>query len=372
MKIAWIYPYRQRCGISLYSGRYCDALDKRIHTRSFDPADILQRLNDSIAQINRCDLVHIQYETSFFMKDNGNFYERLLEAIKLPVIVSLHEVYRTIPGVFPREAIKGSFLSVPLKRILYDYRHPMQTAYRKHAAQAFYAKVVLVHQEYHKKILQEQRVPVKLISVLPHPVKIVPLVSSFPSWETGRPAHCVASGYINPQYDYDLLFAALRELSIPWRFTWIGGVRRSEDEALLSDIKHKVRLYNWHDRFQITGWLPEEELVKTLCTADIFCALFSARSSSGSLATAIGALRPIIATKLPLTREIASHGVLHCVDAKAEAVAKGIEKILTDKPLRGLLETKGKEYREKYHYDAMADKMIAIYKKVLDAKLQSR
>jgi hypothetical protein len=210
MKIAWIYPHRDRCGISLYSERYCSALNKRVEIHTFDPANILCKLNDLIVQVNRCDLVHIQYETSFYLRSNEDGYARLLQSIKPPVIVSLHEVYRGFPDVFPREKLRGSFFLLPLKRLLYDYRHPMQTAYRKHAAHAFFAKAILVHQEFQKDILEEQQVPGDMISVLPLPVKIVAGATRFPAWDTARPAHLAASGYINPHYDYDLLFASLK------------------------------------------------------------------------------------------------------------------------------------------------------------------
>jgi glycosyltransferase involved in cell wall biosynthesis len=366
MKIAWIYPHRNRCGIALYAERYCEALNKRVEILPLDPANIFCKLSDLIVQVNRCDLVHIQYETSFFMSGNADWYKRLLESIKPPVIVTLHEVYRTFPDVYSREEIRGSFISLPLKRLLYDYKHPVQTAYRRHVRHSFFAKVILVHQKYHKKILEDQRVSGHIISVLPHPVNIVPDAQGFLPWDPGRPAHLVGSGFINPHYEYDLLFASLKKLPIPWRFTWIGGVRRDEDKALLNKILAGVRDNNWQERFQVTGWMPNEEHDKILYTADVVCALFSARSSSGSIASAIGAMRPIVAAALPLTEELAAnHGVVRLVQASAESVAKGIEEVLENGSLRVSLEMKVREYREKYNYEVMADELIEVYKKCL-------
>lgn len=368
VKIAWIYPRRDRCGIALYSGRYLDALDKRIDVRRFDTSDFLCRRAGLFAEINVCDLVHIQYETSFFMRNNSDLFENFCKNVKQPVIITLHEVYRTFPDVFPRDLVRGSFITLPFKRILYDYRHPTQIAYRKHVAQAFFAKTVLVHQEYHKKILEEQHIPGDLVSVLPHPVTIVTDAPGFIPRDAKQslPAHLVGCGYINPHYNYDLLFAALARLTVPWRFTWIGGVRRDEDDALLNDILHRVQSNKWEDRFQITGWLPEEEYNKILCTADVFCAIFRSRSSSGSIASAIGAGRPIVATALPLTEELAArHGVLHPVRASADMVVKGIEEVLTNRELRDSLEKNVLKYREMYNYDVMADRLVEIYKKCI-------
>jgi glycosyltransferase involved in cell wall biosynthesis len=299
MKIAWIYPQRERCGIALYSRRYVDALEKLVEVCSFDLSGLACECDNRIAEINCCDLVHIQYETSFFMKCKKDFYGALRKKITPPVVVSLHEVYRTFPDVVPREQLRGPPGSLFLKRMLYDYRHPAQTAFRRHVSRGFCADKILVHQEYHKAILEKARVPGDIISVLPHPVKIVPGAPGFLPWDGKRPVHLTACGYINPHYNYNLLFSALRGLDVPWRFTWMGGVRRDEDQALLEHILQKVRSAGWQERFQITGWLPDEDLNKILRTRDVFCAFFKERSSSGTLATAIGACRPIVATELP-------------------------------------------------------------------------
>jgi glycosyltransferase involved in cell wall biosynthesis len=366
MEIAWIYPHRDRCGIAEYASRYLEALERTVTVRRFDPTGFFFRRRDFIAEINRCDLAHIQYETSCFMRNGSDFFEKLCREITIPIFVSLHEVYRTFPDVFPREQLRGSFLSLPLKRLLYDRRHPLQRAYRRHLSRAFYAGKVLVHQEFHTTILEEQQVPGDRIGVLPLPIPIVNNAPRFAPWSAERPAHCVGAGYINPHYDYDLLFATLEKLAIPWRFTWIGGVRRNEDETLLEKILHMVRARGWHDRFQITGWLPEGEFNTILCTADVFCAFFTSRSSSATLAAAIGCLRPIVATAAPLTLELASRfGVLHCVQPSAEAAAAGIESVLSDGPLRISLETNVARYRERHDFGSLADQLTDLYKSLL-------
>ena len=209
----------------------------------------------------------------------------------------------------------------------------LQTPHRltKASWKNFGADLVLVHHHYHKKILTESGLILQN-EVLALPVKISSESIPF-KWTSDHEIHLGSTGFINPQFNYDLLFSILKKLDKKWRFTWIGGIRNSEQQELFNRIMSTLNQNGWDNQFRITGWVSEEEQSRFLKELDIYMALFSNRASSASLNRAIGALIPIIATQLPLTEEINSP---HCsplvvIPPECESAIDAINSILTRK-----------------------------------------
>ncbi|NLG17414.1 MAG: glycosyltransferase [Fibrobacter sp.] len=364
MKAVWISPETDNCGISIYARNYTDALREHADVSVMDPVSLFSGSFRASDLLQNADIVHIQYETAFFIKNDHDYFLRIFTKVKKPIIVSLHEVYRDFPGVFPRSAISGSGLIKGVKRFIYDRKHPLQTAFRKHLGMNFGADLILVHHQYHKEILQVDNKNLN-IEVLSHPVKVSADLPRF-SWTPERPLHFGSTGFINPQYNYELLFSFLKQLDTDWRFTWAGGVRSREQQDLLNSIKIKISDNGWNDRFTITGWITEEEQTTLLREIDIYLAFFSSRSSSGSLTRAIGALKPVIATRIPLSEEIAGSELSPVVIVPHEpgAAADALNRLLSDTLFRKTLLNNVKDYADKNSYQSMASRMFSIYRKV--------
>jgi glycosyltransferase involved in cell wall biosynthesis len=367
MNIAWIFPHQEKCGIAAYSRRYIDALKKAAAITCIDPTACTSDLAATLSTINHCELVHIQYEPSYFFHGRRDFYTDLCEKINIPIVVSLHEVYRSFPDIYPRESITGNGPTAMLRRMLYDRRHPLQTVYRRHAAGSFYAKKVLVHHEFQRAIVIEQGCRAEVVSIIPQPVPLFSGAQPSPPWNGGRPLHIAALGFINPHFDYDLLFATLERLAMAWRFTWIGGIRRVEDTPHLQTICARIQEKRWTERFVVTGWLPDGEFRMRLNEADLVCAFFTARSSSSSLAAAFGSLRPVIATPIPLTDELAGRGVLHLSPADPGRLAEGIGNLATREDLRSPLIAKTKAYCRDNNFDTLSKRLLDLYHGILGA-----
>jgi hypothetical protein len=167
LKIGWIFQSDKMCGISFYAHKYVAALENLITIIQIDPLDIILHKKEAMALLHQCDMVHIQYETSLFFYKNRDRYDELCNSIKCPVVVSLHEVYDDFPDVFPRRLIKGTAPVRAIKKIIYDLRHPVQTALTKHISQSFYAEKIFVHSNFQKEILIKKNIaPAKMI-ILP-------------------------------------------------------------------------------------------------------------------------------------------------------------------------------------------------------------
>ncbi len=365
MKVAWLYPLHERCGISLYSKEYVLALSPIIEIESFDILEVMRKPALFKERLNSCDALHIQYETSFFLKVKKDSFQNLTRLIKKPIIVSLHEVYQSFPGVFPRENIPGKGIVKTIREILYDWRHPYQTRYRLHCSHGFYATHLLTHYTFQKKILTHQDIDNQKIDTIPLPAQ--PRPSKPPMLDSkNKKIQLGTMGFINPNFDYKLLFASLTKLTHPWTFTWIGGIRREEDQHLLDSLQKRIADLGWEDCFVITGWVPQATLEKKLKKIDIYLALFKERSSSASLIRALSAGKLICATKLPLTEELVSQRkIMKVVNASPKSVVDTIEHLITDDNERQLIYNQASEYCKEHSISHCAEKLVDCYRSVL-------
>ncbi len=365
MKIAWIYPFEPKLGNSLYGASYARALRRLVEIEEIDVAECLKDSAGVFERINACDTAHIQYEINFFNQAGTNGYDRICRRIHRPMAASLHELYRRMPNVFPREEIAGPWPVKKLKQIIYDLRHPACTLVRRHRDCRFHADRVVVHYPYQKAILVEQGIPARLVEIITHPV--VPL--ELPGAEevsAKEPLNLGATGFINLNYDYDQLIDALALLKRPWRFTWAGGLRREEDKSLLESIQNKVAARGWKDRFEITGWISEEELIRHLASFQVVLALFSARSTSGTLAKAIAARSAIVARRMELTLDLnAERPIMLLTGESAEEAANQIARAAEDAPLRRRLMANIDLYVTDHTYDKMARQVVAMHEGLL-------
>lgn len=364
MKMAWLFPVNQKCGISYYSYEYIKALADSADVEIFDISECLATLHSSAKKLNSFDGIHIQYETSFFMKGDNKYYQKLCSLIQKPLIVSLHEVYESFPGIFPRSQIKGAGIIRAYKEFLYDMRHPFQTTYTLHESEGFFADLLVVHGQFQKEILINHGVPEEKIFVIPMPIKV-----QDPNFDLPKPPakelNLASLGFINQNFMYPLLFDILDNLEIPWHFTWIGGIRRDEDKHLLDTIEREISRRHWQDRFTITGWVSENELNRRLSRVDIYLALFSQRSSSASLATALGARKIIIATKLPMTQEIVKNRpIMKLVPPDFSSFNRVIHQLSSDESLKKTCLTEIDGYIRSHTYHKMANRLVTLYRKL--------
>ncbi len=372
MKVGWIYPHRERCGITRYSLDYIAALADAATIVDIDPQWWISDRRRFFPALYSCDLLHIQYDTAAFMNGRRDFFGPMMRHAMVPAIVTLHEVYDEDPAAFPRSRLTGRFLPLRLKQAVWDLRHPVQRAFERHVRRRFGARHLLVHQQYHADILIRKGIPEGLPKVFPHPVKRSAPVAAF-SFSDLPHINLGVPGFINPSYDYDLLFSVLERLNRSWTFTWIGGIRTHEQQPLLDSLTARIARRNWQDRFHITGWISEEEMSSRLASIDLVPALFKTRSSSGSLARALGAGKPVIATDLPLTREIASFAIgitsaepapqpLLLSPADAGTIVDRIERLIVDRDYQKALSAALTAYCDAVSFETMAQKLIALYR----------
>jgi len=362
MKVGFVFPVNRRCGISVYAHGCVHALGRLAAVEPLDAEECALRPAHPRAIIDNCDIVHIQYETSLYRFGGRDYYPAVCRMIAAPKIVTLHEVYDDPPGVYPRSRIAGSGPLAWVRRMVWDARHPLQTAQRLHAARHWFAGRVLVHSQAQRAVLSRQGTDMSRVSIVEYPVRnsVRPHAWDF---RPGAPIELAAVGFINPNYDYRLLFSTLDALKMPWRFCWIGDIRREEDACLLESLRREIAGRGWEDRFTITEWVADAKRDEMLSRAQICLALFSARSNSESLATMLGMQKPVVAAPLPFIREIAErHRACIIAEPTAAAVAAAIEQLARDAGMRARLSDALRRYCETHSYEAVAQQFLEMYR----------
>lgn len=370
MKISWIFPHTNRCGISIYSNNYCKALQSRVDLQVFNTSEFIRNSTQMIRELNKADLVHIQYEPSLFFHGKECFYHKLVTRIAKPVIVSLHEVYDEDPRSFSRSQIKGFFRAIRL--LIYDLRHPFQTAFRKHVYNNFYASLILVHHNYQADILTQLGIIKNRIHVFNHPVKIH-YNDNGPAY-SGKTLRVGMTGFINPDYNYKLLFTLLEKINLKWEFVWIGGIRTSEQQYLYQDILNTISVKGWQDRFHITGWVSEQEQTRLIAGLDCALALFKNRSSSDSVPCILGALKPVISTSLPLFYDINKSfnqitndsSPLIIINDDPDEIVNNLLNLKFDNQIRTEKLEQIKKYIHYFSFENMAGKLLIFYQSIFD------
>lgn len=367
MKAGWMYPHRDKCGIAHYSRDYIEHLKKVIQIIDLNPDDFTRNRQSFIKNANTCDLIHVQYDTTTYFRGRHDFYHDLMKSIEVPTLVTVHDLYKDPPGVFPRSGITGPLPFKRIKEILYDMRHPWQTAFERHRQNRFYTKNIHLHHTFQKKFLGD--ISGITVHIKPHPLKLSARIP--PTDKKGRELTLGAFGFINPLFNYTVLFETLKQLEQPWRFIWVGGLRSPEQQPLLACLKEQINTLKWNNRFFITGWVPERQLDIRLSAVDMMLALFTQRSSSGSIARALGIGLPVLASRIPLTEELISFNTsrnipapLLLCDPDPSQLSEYINNYFSHKNVRTDLRKGINFYRAACSYAKLTQELINLYREI--------
>ncbi|MBN1983544.1 MAG: glycosyltransferase [Chitinivibrionales bacterium] len=174
-------------------------------------------------------------------------------------------------------------------------------------------------------------------------------------------------GFISQSYNFDLLFEVLMKLDIPWRFTWIGGIRQKddtlkEDKQLLRKIEATIKERNWKNNFEITGWISDIDSDVIIEKTDIYLALFKNKISSAPLAKALGYRKKIITTATPLTQELVQESpIMSIVPARATAIIKEIKKFQANTRERQSFQQAISNYIKNHPSPISSQKLLDVY-----------
>jgi glycosyltransferase involved in cell wall biosynthesis len=109
-------------------------------------------------------------------------------------------------------------------------------------------------------------------------------------------------GWIHPRKNHAAAVEALAALGRPARL-WLIGAPPTGADAYVAELMALARREGVEDSLEITGYLSDEDLDARLAALDVALCPYLDASASGSLATLLGARKPVVATDLPAFRE---------------------------------------------------------------------
>lgn len=131
-----------------------------------------------------------------------------------------------------------------------------------------------------------------------------------------------------------------------------------------------VRRYRLED-VVFAGYVPFEELLRYYHTADIFCSPATGNESFGMvLLEAMAASKPVIASNISGYAGLVQNGVegLLVKPKDVKMLAGALDLLIKDKQLRESLGKAGRLKAEQYRWEHIAERVLAFYEEVLQAK----
>ncbi len=254
---------------------------------------------------NPSEFVHIQHEYGLFGgKSPGKYrFPRWISRMKraFPSVQWMATAH-TVIGPEYRYPYDGTGVQKPLRWAANQLLLPSLQKLWNRSTWGPLA-LVWVHSSLQQKVLQEGAH--SKIAVLPHYVPQAEQID-LKSKEAAQAERTVlVFGFFSVDKGQDLLLKALRHLPPSVKAVLAGGVRRRQDEAYYQSCVQLIQEHRLQDRVKITGFVPDEQIQAYYEAADFIVAPFRATSGSGSLAQGLARGALILASDLPLNREIA-------------------------------------------------------------------
>jgi len=372
-RLLWITPEVQG-GIASYSHMLWPAMaEAAAAAGDFAPLALAQTPADksedaiSAARELEPDLVHVQHEYGLFgglnpLRDRfPGWMRRLRRAVPsgTRIVATAHNVL-----------LKGHRLNTheqgwrgPLNGVANATLLPWMNRHWREGTWGRFDGVI-VHSRFQLQSLLEDGFPV--VSKIPH---VVPSITQDRhTRDVGPTPTITVFGYFAAEKGQDIVIEAMRHLEIPARLRLAGGVGHPMNLAYKSSCEEAISRLGLRDRVEVTGYVPDAEITRIYDESDLIVAPFRITTGSGSLVQALARGAPVLASDLPLNREInervpdtlaffASEDPVDC--------ARQIERLLADPDRRELLGRQALQYAATYSPANIALLHLDLYRRVL-------
>jgi glycosyltransferase involved in cell wall biosynthesis len=203
---------------------------------------------------------------------------------------------------------------------------------------------VVVHSELQARTIRDSGCP--RVAVIPH---FVPSLSVLKD-DGAREPTAVLFGYFSWEKGQDLALRAWAEWgSEAPKLVLAGGLRRKEDAWYLRRCEALVKKFGLESKVEITGYVPEHRVSEIYARATVVIAPFRETSGSGSLALALAHHAPVLASDLPLNREVLTRVPESAALFSAgdpESLAREARALFRNETRRGELSAGARRYAE--------------------------
>lgn len=374
-RLLWIVPER-RGGISSYVESLWPAVaDACLEAGDFEPspplvgsdAEVLARLETSTEP--RPEIVHLQHEYGLFGGRNPavdrfpTWIRRLRRC--LPTGSRIVATAHTVVPSGHRLETRGQGWRTPFHALVNAVGLPwLHHGWSTGTWGAFDG--VVTHSRLQRPDLRvgtgtatttiPHYVPTVAAAVVPpaeRPIRDMPIVTVF--------------GYFCPEKGQDLAIEALRHCHAPVLLRLGGAARLARYDGYIARCRRRIAEFGLADRVEILGFIPEEDLAGMFLASDLVLAPFRWTSGSGSLARALAHGAAVLASDLPLNREIAERvpGVVAFFRSDDPVdCGRAVDRLLDDAAGRARLSARARQYAAAYSPRVIARLHLDFYRRI--------
>ncbi len=306
-------------------------------------------LLNALESIGSLDLIHIQHEYGIFGY-SLSLLKALQEAKELGLIKKIVITMHTV-----QHPLSGDFKAINFQRSL-----------------AKFVDLVIVHSRLQEFELQVQGVNIGKIVRIPHGTLLNPylgmpkdklLASIGVKGRLGRPL-LVLPGFIRKDKGVDVLINALDILNKKPILVVAGEPRDEDVLELIKDRKYVVLL---------SKYLSSDEILRVTASADIIVMPYRDRpgtySVSGILHLSMGALKPIVGTRVPRLVELYENAnKLTVTPEDSKELAKVINWVLNHYDYAVVYASSLYSYAVRVQWARMARRHLRIYRRISKVK----
>ena len=212
-------------------------------------------------------------------------------------------------------------------------------------------KLIAVSEATRADLLHYYRVPEQRVTVIHHGVD--PRFFSLNRSHTEPYLLCVST--LHPHKNLERLIRAFARRERPERLLLAGvrGFHAQTIEALILNLELK-------DRVEIKGWLPREELLHLYERAQAFIYPSTFEGFGMPVLEALAAGIPVACSNIPPIKEVAGDAALFFDPLDEEAIARAVDQILNDQPLRASLAKAGPERARPFTWRRTAEQTLQL------------
>jgi glycosyltransferase involved in cell wall biosynthesis len=292
MRVAYASSWDVPCGVAQYSRSLVGELRKthRVDVISLDGCTA-QSVPELVRRLNDSDAAHIQHQYSFFggMAVHRNWFYSLLSNIKVPTIVTVHDLdlgetdkphIRIYKRLFNRRILAGRNVQ----------------------------RLITHSKEYHDKLAG--------LGINPGIIRIIPEGAPQPApraisaedakAELGIPGKRAVTlfGFIVRRKGHSVAIDAARYFDKDTVLLFAGGAHPVDKSGFPESIIEQVRTSGLEDKIRVTGYLPDDKVPVVMAATDVVISPFTSASNSGSILKSVACGKPVVASDLPLMQEI--------------------------------------------------------------------
>ncbi len=379
LNVSMFAPWHERCGIRDYTVFLAAALDSldgigsiRVvdappHAARSGLEEILKHRSEDQRRFKQAgdamnsmaDIAHVQHQYFLFggVAPYRTHITAFLNQIKIPVVVTVHEIADEDEGWLNRLAVRAA------NRMNFGHRA---------------IKALIVHTDADRKKLVRMDLPEQRIHVIRHsmpPALPLPapaiarraLERTYPAL-AGRRA-VTLFGFLSNKKGHRIALAALSRLPDDIALIFAGDQHPDDHTDYVPSLRSEIERLGLRERVVITGYLPEEQVPEIMAITEVALAPFLRTSGSGSLANLLAYGRAVVASDIEPHRELlaAEPGILTLVPTEnPESLAAEMSALLNSPTRREILQQAALAYAARNTYATLARQTLEVYYKILE------